>query len=117
LIICLKQIFLSTTKFGGAQKDLGVTAPKFPLVSADLGEPSPESLPLGAFTFVQRARHSENLFFIHNMNSICRLCKLNINFPTNALRPSQWLVTYGHHLAVTIYLDAAPSTCRHTKPI
>ena len=26
----------------------------------------------------------------------------------------QWLVTYGHHLAVTIYLHVAPSTCRHT---
>ena len=27
---------------------------------------------------------------------------------------SQWLVTYRHHLAVTIYLHVAPSTCRHT---
>ena len=26
---------------------------------------------------------------------------------------SQWLVTYGHHLVVTIYLHVAPSTCRH----
>ena len=26
---------------------------------------------------------------------------------------SQWLVTYGHHLAVTIYLHVVPSTDRH----
>jgi len=28
---------------------------------------------------------------------------------------SQWLVTHGHHLAVTIYLHVAPSTDRHTR--
>jgi len=39
-------------------------------------EPSPGSLPLGAFMFVQGARHYENLYWIHNRNSICRLCKL-----------------------------------------
>jgi len=32
--------------------------------------------------FVQRSRHSEDLFSIHNMNSICRLCKIIIHiFP------------------------------------
>jgi len=35
-------------------------------------KPSLESLPLGAFMFVQEARHSENLYLIHNMNSICK---------------------------------------------
>jgi len=29
------------------------------------------------------------------------------------LSQSQWLVTYGHHLVVTIYLRVVPSTCRH----
>jgi len=33
-------------------------------------EPSPESLPLGAFMFGQGARHSENLYLIYNMNNI-----------------------------------------------
>jgi len=36
-IICLKQIFVSTTKFGGYKKGLGVTAPECPTVSAGLG--------------------------------------------------------------------------------
>jgi len=35
-IICLKHIFLNTTKFGGHKKDLGVTAPEFSTVSAGL---------------------------------------------------------------------------------
>ena len=29
--------------------------------------------------------------------------------------PSQWLVTHGHHLAVTIYLHVAPSTDRYIR--
>jgi len=28
---------------------------------------------------------------------------------------SQWLVTYGHHLAVTIYLHEAPAPGRHSQ--
>jgi len=36
-IICLKQIFLNTTKFGGHKKDFGVTAPNAP-VSAGPGQ-------------------------------------------------------------------------------
>ena len=37
------------------------------------------------------ARHSENLFLIHNMNSICRLCKLIINiFPQIPIVGSQF---------------------------
>jgi len=35
-IICLKQIFLSTRKFGNHENDLGVTAPECPIVSAGL---------------------------------------------------------------------------------
>ena len=35
-IICLKQIFLSTTKFGGHKKNLGVTATECLTVSAGL---------------------------------------------------------------------------------
>jgi len=34
--------------------------------------------------FVQGSKHSENSYLIHNMNSICRLCKLIISiFPPN----------------------------------
>jgi len=36
-IICLKQIFPNKTKFGGHKKDLVVTSPEFPTVSAGLG--------------------------------------------------------------------------------
>jgi len=73
----LKQIFLSTTKFGQHKKDLGVPAPDCSPCLRGWAEPSPESLPLVAFMFVQGARYSENLFLIHNKNSICRLCKLH----------------------------------------
>jgi len=52
-IICLKQIFLSTTKFAGHKKDFGVTAPECPPCLRAWAEPSPESLPLGTFMFVQ----------------------------------------------------------------
>jgi len=39
-------------------------------------------LHLGASCVCRGARHSEYLFSIHNMNSICRFCKLIINiFP------------------------------------
>jgi len=37
VIICLKQIFLSTTKFEGHKKDLGATTSEFPTMSAGLG--------------------------------------------------------------------------------
>jgi len=53
IIICLKQKFLSTTKFGGAQTILGGNCPEYPLCLRSWEEPSPESLPLGAFMFVQ----------------------------------------------------------------
>jgi len=59
-----------------------VTAAECPTVSADLGRAVARKSSTGAFIFVQGAGHSENLFLIHNMNSICRLCKLIINiFP------------------------------------
>ena len=78
----LTQMFLSITKFGGHKKDFGITAPECSPCLRAWAAPSPESLPLRTFMFVQGARHSENLILIHNMNSICRLCKLFVNiFP------------------------------------
>jgi len=62
-------------KIWGAQKRFGVTAPYAAPCLRAWVEPSPESLPLGP-------RYSENWFLSHNMNSICRLCKLIIHiFP------------------------------------
>jgi len=52
-IISLKQIFLSTTKFAGNKIDLGVASPECPPCLRAWAEPSAESLPLGAFMFVQ----------------------------------------------------------------
>jgi len=52
-IICLKQIFLSTTKFGGHKKIWGYLPPNAPPCLRAWAEPSPESLPLGVFMFVQ----------------------------------------------------------------
>jgi len=60
--------------------------------------------------FVQGVRHSENLFLIHNMNSICRLCKLIKYFPANThnrlvvynqnilnqLNKRNWVVSHCH---------------------
>jgi len=53
-IIRLKQIFLSTTKFGRTQKRFGGNIlPNTPMCLWAWAELSPESLPLGAFMFVQ----------------------------------------------------------------
>jgi len=79
-----KTNFSERNKICGHKKDFGVTAPESPLCLRAWAEPSLENLPLGAFMFVQAAsaRHSETLDLIHNMSSICRLCKLIINmFP------------------------------------
>jgi len=43
-IICLKHIFLSTTKFGGRKKELGVTTTECPPCLQAWAETSPESL-------------------------------------------------------------------------
>jgi len=51
--MCLKQIFLSTTKCGGTKKDLGQLPPNAPSWLLVWAEPSPEGLPLGAFMFLQ----------------------------------------------------------------
>jgi len=48
-----KKICLSTTKFGGEQKYLGVTASECPPYLRAWAELSPERLPLGEFMFVQ----------------------------------------------------------------
>jgi len=51
-----------------------------PLMSVDMGRTVARKSSVGVFfMFVQGARHSENLYSIHNMNSICRLCKLIIS--------------------------------------
>jgi len=66
----------------GEKKDLGVTAPECPTVSAGLDRTVAKKSSTGGLHVCAGARHSENLFLIHNMDSICRLCKLNINiFP------------------------------------
>jgi len=64
---------------GSRKKDLGATALEGPPGSADLGRIVARKSSTVAFMFLQGARHSENLYLIHNKNSICRLCKLTIN--------------------------------------
>jgi len=57
-----KANFSENNKFRGAQRDLGrMTSDASPCLRA-WAEPSPESLPLGGFMFMQGARHSENLY-------------------------------------------------------
>jgi len=48
--------------------------------SAGIGWTVARKSSVGGFMFVQGARHSANLYLIHNMHSICRLRKLIINF-------------------------------------
>jgi len=68
--------------WGYTKKIWGLLPPNASPCLLTWAEPSPESLPLGAFTFVQGARQSEDLFLIQSMNSLCRLCKLILNiFP------------------------------------
>ena len=52
-IIWLKQSFLSTTKFVGAQKRFGGNYPECPPCLRAWAETPPESLSFGAFMFVQ----------------------------------------------------------------
>jgi len=82
-IICLfLKIFLSTTEFGEALKRFGVTAPECPPCLRAWTEPSPKVFHRAPSCLCRGARHSENVYLFHNMNSICRLCKLIINiFP------------------------------------
>jgi len=64
----------------GAQKRFGENCFQMPLMSVDMGRTVARKSSVGVFfMFVQGARHSENLYSIHNMNSICRLCKLIIS--------------------------------------
>ena len=78
-VICSKQIFLSTTKFGRYKKIWGCLSQNYPPCPSAWAEPTPENPPFGGFLCVQGARHSEYLFLIHDMNNICRFCKLIIN--------------------------------------
>jgi len=48
-----KTNFSENNKSWGHKKDLGVTAPKYPPCLRAWAKPSPESLPFGAFMFVQ----------------------------------------------------------------
>jgi len=67
-IICLKQFFLSITKFGGY-------FPRLPPVATGLDTTIAKKCSIGGLHICAGARHSENLYLILNMNSICRLCK------------------------------------------
>jgi len=49
-----------------------------PPVSAGLGGTVAIKSSIGGLHACRVARHSENLFLIHNMNSICRLCKFGL---------------------------------------
>ena len=76
------QVRNQVLRFGGHKKDLGVTAPECPAVSAGLGRTAARVFHWGHSYLLKGVRHSENLFLIHNMNSNCRLCKVIMNvFP------------------------------------
>jgi len=69
-----KTIFLSTTKFEETIKIWGMTAPEFTRV-CESGQNRPQKVSHWSLhDCAGRGRHSENLFLIHNMNRICRLC-------------------------------------------
>ena len=78
-IKCLKQSFLSTTKYRRAQKRFWGNCPRMPYRVCWPGQNCRQKV----FHWGPSCLwHSENLFLIHNMNSICRLCKLHYkDFP------------------------------------
>jgi len=79
IIICLKQNVLSTTKFGGAETIFRGNCPRIsPCVCGPGQNRRQKVFHWGPSCLCRRARHSENLFLIHNMNSICSLCKLGL---------------------------------------
>ena len=68
----------------GAQKRFGVTVPECPTVCGPGQNSRQKVLLWGPSCLCSGPRHSENLFFIHNMSSNCRLCKLHYKyFPAN----------------------------------
>jgi len=75
--------FSQHNKIWGAQKRFWGNFPRMPPVSAGLGRTVARMSSIGDIhVCAGAARHSENLCIIHNMNSICRLCKLITNiFP------------------------------------
>jgi len=75
--------FLSTTKFWEAQKIFGGNCLRMSHRVCGPGQNRGQKVfHWGPSCLCRWARHSENLFLIHNMNSICRLCKVIINiFP------------------------------------
>jgi len=80
-----KTILSEHNKIGGTQTRFGGNSPRMPHpVSAGLGRTVTRkcSIHWGPLFLCSGVRHSENVYLIQNMNSICRLCKLTINiFP------------------------------------
>jgi len=64
--------FSEHNKIWGAQKYLGVTAPR---VCGSGQNRRQKVFHWGPSCLCREAWHSENLFLIHHMKSICRLCK------------------------------------------
>jgi len=79
IIVCSKQFFQSTTKFGGAQKKFrGNCRRMSPRVCGLWQSRCQKVFHWGPSCLCRGARHSKNIFLIHNMNRICRLCKLGL---------------------------------------
>jgi len=74
-----KQIFLTTTKFYGHKTDLGGNWTEVPRVCGPGQNRRQKVFHWGPSYLFMEARNSENVYLIHNMNSICSLCKLIIN--------------------------------------
>jgi len=72
--------FSEQNKIWGAQKRFGGNFPRIPHRVCGPGQNRRQKVFHWGPSYLRRGtRHSENLFLIHNMNSICRLCKLVIN--------------------------------------
>ena len=67
--------FLSTTELGGIKIGLGVSAPNVPHVFGCGKNRHQKVFHWGPSCLCRGARHSENVYLMHNMNSICTLCK------------------------------------------
>jgi len=109
--MCLRQIFLSTIKFGGRKKDLGPTASEYPTVSAGLGRTVARKSSIGGlhvcaggldilkkFFYSQHEQHLQIVqinykYFPANTHN--RLVVCNENF-LNELNKRNWIVNHCH---------------------
>jgi len=76
LLYVQNKFFWALQNLGGAQKRSGVTSPECPRVCGPGQNRRQKVFHWSPSCLCRGARQSENLYLIHNMNSVCRFCEL-----------------------------------------